>query len=281
MALGVDDMRARRVVVKATLLTVGTLGFVVCLTLMYLSMRSVMDVGGSCASGGPYTISRPCPQGVAWVMPLAIFGGLFFVGMTFLGVFEEGGPRPYAFAWSALFIALGWNFIDYGVDPPGGGTSVSWLVCGAIFFVMGGAPLVFLLSKSGARWAFWGPVEGEKRPMRSIRRAQPVPPGDSVFVPRAGGGLVPATASTPAPAPVTVRRPRTWSSGSSASPSCTNAARSTTTSTRSRRTRSCTTRPDRDDADTCRAPRAAGGRDRSRDLVGHDGVGRRLVRAVS
>ena len=171
-------MRTGRVVLKTTLLTVGTLGFTVCLTLMYLAMRSVMDVGGSCASGGPYSISTPCPQGVAWVMPLAIFGGLISVGIGFLGVFEQGGPRPYAFAWSALFLALGWNFLDYGINPPGGGTSASWLVCGVIFFVMGGVPLVFLLSKSGARWAFWGPPAAA-RPMSTIRRALPVPPRDS------------------------------------------------------------------------------------------------------
>ncbi len=185
MALGVEGMRSGRVVLKTTLLTVGTLGFAFCLTLMYLSMRSVLDVGGSCASGGPYSISAPCPEGVAWVMPLAIFGGLASVGIGFLGVFSQGGPRPYAFAWSALFLALGWNFLDDGINPPGGGTSVSWLVCGVIFFVMGGAPLVFLLSKSGARWALWGPP-GAERPMRSIRRAQPVPAGDSLFIPRAG-----------------------------------------------------------------------------------------------
>ena len=44
MALGVEDMRGGRVVVKATLLTLGTLGFTFCLTLMYLAMRSVMAV---------------------------------------------------------------------------------------------------------------------------------------------------------------------------------------------------------------------------------------------
>jgi hypothetical protein len=107
MALGVDDMRAGRVVLKTTLLTLGTLGFVVCLALVFESMRSVMDVGGSCASGGPYAISRPCPQGVAWIMPVSIFGMLFFVAISFVGVFSQGGPRPYAFAWSALFLALG------------------------------------------------------------------------------------------------------------------------------------------------------------------------------
>jgi hypothetical protein len=171
MSLGVDDMPARRVVLKAALLTLGTMAFVVCLTLLFLSMRSVMEVGGSCASGGAYTIRTPCPKGVAWVMPVSILGGLVAVGIVLLGVFPQGGPRPYAFAWSALFLALGWNFLDYGFDPPGGGTSASWLVCGAIFVLMGGVPLVFLLSKSTARWVFWGPTgDGPERKPSRIRR---------------------------------------------------------------------------------------------------------------
>ena len=204
MALGVDDTPACRVVLKTALLTLGTLGFVVCLTLMYLSMRSVMDVGGSCASGGPYSINAPCPKGVAWVMPVSIFGGLLSVGIVFLGVFPQGGPRPYAFAWSALFLALGWNFLDYGFDPPGGGTSASWLVCGAIFFLMGGVPLVFLFSKSGARWAFWGPTEDSpERTVGRIRRARAV---DRDFTSRAGGGLVPpSTTSTSSSPPSTAQ----------------------------------------------------------------------------
>jgi hypothetical protein len=40
----------------------------------------------------------------------------------FAGVFPDGGPRPFVFTWSALFLALGWTFLDYGFDSPGGGT---------------------------------------------------------------------------------------------------------------------------------------------------------------
>ena len=157
MALGVDDMRPGRVAFKATMLTVGTLGFVFCLTLLYEAMRGVMDVGGTCASGGAYQIRQQCPQGVAWVTPLSIFGTLAFAGISFVGVFSKGGPKPYAFAWSALFLALGWNFLDYGFDAPDGGTSAGWLVCGFVFVAMGGAPLLLLFSPSAARWALWGP----------------------------------------------------------------------------------------------------------------------------
>jgi hypothetical protein len=151
MALGVGNVRASRVLVKAAMLTVGTLGFVFCLTLLYQSMRAVMDVGGACASGGAYEIRTPCPEGVAWVAPVSIFGMLFFAAIGFLGVFSEGGPRPYVFAWSALFLALGWNFLEYGFDPPGGGSSAGWLVCGFVFVAMGGAPLFLLFGKGAAR----------------------------------------------------------------------------------------------------------------------------------
>jgi hypothetical protein len=168
MALGVDDVRAGRVLLKATLLTVGTLGFTFCLTLLFLSMRAVMDVGGFCAEGGPYEIRTPCPEGVAWIIPVSIFGGILAVGISFLGVFSEGGPRPYVFAWSALFLALGWNFLEYGFDPPGGGTSASWLVCGVVFVIMGGVPLALLARKSAARWTLWGP--SVKKPEREDGR---------------------------------------------------------------------------------------------------------------
>ena len=159
MALGVEGMRAGKVVRKAIFLTLGTAIFIFCLTLLYSSMRAVMDVGGACASGGAYEIRQACPKGVGWVVPISIFG-MFFAGIfTFLGVFSDGGPRPYVFAWSALFLALGWNFLDYGFDSPapGGGTEAGWIICGVVFVLMGGVPLLALLSPKAARWSLWGP----------------------------------------------------------------------------------------------------------------------------
>jgi hypothetical protein len=157
MALGVEGVPATRVVWKTALLTLGTLGFVFSLTLLFRGMRAVLDVGGYCAQGGPYEIRTPCPKGVGWIVPVSIFTGIASVGIGFLGVFRQGGPRPYVFAWSALFLALGWNFLEYGFDPPGGGTSAGWLVCGVAFVLMAVVPLVFLLSPAGARWSLWGP----------------------------------------------------------------------------------------------------------------------------
>src|SRR6195952_319708 len=49
----------------------------------FFSMRVVMDVGGSCADGGPYVSAQPCPSGAGIIglaiplMLLAAFAGAF------------------------------------------------------------------------------------------------------------------------------------------------------------------------------------------------------------
>jgi hypothetical protein len=221
MALGVDGMRAGKVIRKAIFLTLGTAIFIFCLTLVYQSMRAVMDVGGACASGGAYEIRQQCPKGVGWVMPVGIFG-MFFAGIfTFLGVFPDGGPRPYVFAWSALFLALGWNFLDYGFDSPapGGGTEAGWIICGVVFVIMGGVPLLALLSPKAARWSLWGPnsqraddylhpykpppIRKSKTETSSPEPESPVPPAPSTVhssTPYAPSPSFPAAAPAAAPA---------------------------------------------------------------------------------
>ena len=185
MALGVEGMHAGKVIRKVIFLTLGTAIFIFCLTALYESMRAVMDVGGACASGGAYEIRQACPKGVGWVIPVSIFG-MFAAGIfTFLGVFDEGGPRPYVFAWSALFLALGWNFLDYGFSPPDNHDTVwGWVICGIVFVIMGGAPLLLLFSPRIARWSIWGPDSQraddylhpyKPPPIRTPKSAAPAP----------------------------------------------------------------------------------------------------------
>jgi len=178
VALGVEGMRAGRVVARAMFLTLGTVLFVASLTVVYQSMRSVMDIGGSCTSGGPYVTSGPCPDNVVWAMPLGVFGMMAGAGLSLLATFPQGGPHPYVFSWSALFLALGWNFLDYGVSPTGDGTSWSWIICGITFVVMAVVPLIFLFAPRTFRWATWGPTE------------QPVPGAGSAGTHRSPRDLV-------------------------------------------------------------------------------------------
>ena len=45
-------------------------------------------------------------------------------------------------AWPGLFLSLGWNFLEFSFAPPGGGFAWGWLVCGVVFVLMGGLPLL-------------------------------------------------------------------------------------------------------------------------------------------
>jgi hypothetical protein len=133
-----------RTLVRRSILTfVGMLGVSAALTIMFFSMRAVMEIGGSCASGNvPYAITRPCPTGVPGLMIGSIFLGLIFLGVY---AFSAVGPNLTLLAWPALFLSLGWNFLDYGVNPPDGSAGVvwGWLICGVVFVLMGGLPLIF------------------------------------------------------------------------------------------------------------------------------------------
>lgn len=130
------------------LYAVGVAGLAMCLTLIFLSMRAVMDVGGFCAEGGPYVIETHCPDGV----PLLLVGGIF-------GLFGFGGLMAWKgsiiggiygglvlLAWPVLFLSLGLNFLEYAVNTPEGeGIVWGWLIPGVLFVIMGAAPLFAVL----------------------------------------------------------------------------------------------------------------------------------------
>jgi hypothetical protein len=126
---------------KWTLMVVGIAGTVACLSILFLSMRAVMDVRGRCVSGTTGLNLPPCPDGVAGLMV-----GSIFLGIGFLAVyaFNAVGPNLTWLAWPALFISLGWNFLQYGIDPPGpeSGPIWGWLICAVLFIGMGAGPLV-------------------------------------------------------------------------------------------------------------------------------------------
>jgi hypothetical protein len=135
---------------------IGLAGLCAALTMLFWSMRAVMEIGGSCASGNvPHEITRPCPQGTGWMMTSSIFGGIFMFGLY--AVSAAGGPSLWPLAWPALFLSLGWNFFQYGVDPPfGSDAAPGWLICGVLFALMGGFPLLLLLKSGWLQSLFTG-----------------------------------------------------------------------------------------------------------------------------
>ena len=156
---------ARGVDVVGHLLLFGaTAGLVGALTTIFLSARSVMEIGGSCASGGPYAIANPCPRGVPWLLVGSIWGGLVLALVLSVMASRVGAPDLAWLAWPALFLSLGWNFWEFGLDPPGGASvEAGWIVCGVLFVLMGAAPVV--LAVAGLRG------DATSRPARATARA--------------------------------------------------------------------------------------------------------------
>ena len=128
------------------------------MTLLFLGARAVMDIGGACASGGPYVPRVECPEGVPLVIVAGFWGGLFCLGLYARATSKHGVPKLVAFAWPALFLSLGWNFFEYGIDPPfGEGLVWGWLICGVLFAAMGGFPLFWMAKPVLVQFARGGP----------------------------------------------------------------------------------------------------------------------------
>ncbi|HJP87875.1 MAG TPA: SHOCT domain-containing protein [Candidatus Limnocylindrales bacterium] len=130
--------------ITAYLIGMGGLAFT--LTILWLSMRAVMGIGGACASGGPYVPAVECPDAVVALTPLSIFGIFIFGGLAAWGGANLGGRwiGLIALGWPALFLSLGWNFLEFGFAPPDGSGDLvwDWIFCGIVFVLMGGIPLI-------------------------------------------------------------------------------------------------------------------------------------------
>lgn len=166
-AVSGEDVSAGHLARRSLGIFVGLAVTCACLTILFLSMRSVMSIGGYCASGGPYVIANPCPEHVPLLMVGSIWIGLGGLLLYSISSYTTGGPRLFLLAWPALFLSLGWNFLEFGLDPPGDqNLEWSWLFCAALFFVMGGAPLLFFLKPDTAARVIWGPPgpDGEPPP---------------------------------------------------------------------------------------------------------------------
>lgn len=144
-------MTAPLVPPKRVLWIIGSLFLVSAgITLLFLGMRAVMDIGGACAEGGPFVPVQPCPEGVPLLMIGGIWIGILAAFAYGWATLSAGVPSFVWLLWPALFISLGWNFLEYAFDPPfGDGPVWGWLIPGIVFELMGGVPLWFAL-RSGA-----------------------------------------------------------------------------------------------------------------------------------
>lgn len=130
---------------KAAAATVASVLIVaVCLTWTYLTMRSVMNVGGACADGGPYVSAQPCPDG-SWLIAIAIPLLIIFSMIGTVAASSVSAPNLLVPMWGVLFGTLGWNFLEYAFKGPD--LVWSWLVCGVVFWLMALPAFVLMLSQ--------------------------------------------------------------------------------------------------------------------------------------
>lgn len=99
---------------------------------LFYGMRAVMEVGGSCADGGPYVSAQPCPDGAVLMGIGTPFMMLFVIGATFTAIISST-PLPVFPMWAVLFTTLGANFLEFGFEDP---KSASWIFCGFMFLAM-------------------------------------------------------------------------------------------------------------------------------------------------
>jgi hypothetical protein len=140
-----DDSADARPSLRTTFwLLVSLAGVAAALTLLFMGMRAVMAIGGACAEGGPYVIANPCPKGIPLVMIGSIWGGLILAGIYIWQTTKAKVVSFAGFIWPALFLSLGWNFFEFSVraSREGQGLAWGWVVCGVLFALMGGIPLL-------------------------------------------------------------------------------------------------------------------------------------------
>jgi hypothetical protein len=145
------------------------------LTVVFLGMRSVMEIGGACAQGGPFVPVRPCPAGVPGLMVGGIWLGLISAGVYVWRASRARALSFVGFFWPALFLSLGWNFWEFGLEPPDAvGTAWGWIVCAVVFFVMGAAPLLVAVPWFVRRLRGQEPTVPDLRARFATRRSAPV-----------------------------------------------------------------------------------------------------------
>lgn len=136
---------------RVVTLYVSVLVMLLTMTWVYLSMRTVMDIGGSCGSGGPYVVANPCPDNVVVFMTLGIPVMLVSAFVGSAAAVGLGAPNLLLPMWWLLFGSLGWNFLDYGLFS--GEVVWGWAICGVMFWLMALPALLISLP-----WGWAGPA---------------------------------------------------------------------------------------------------------------------------
>lgn len=125
----------------------GWLVFTFLNALLLRAVLAVMQLGGSCASGGPYAIAVECPRAVLIVIPAVFF--LAIAAVIAGAAIQRGFGTPIlSWAWGIAFGSLGVASIVGGLL-----TGAVWDVLASVLFLGFSIPvLVFEFRQSPLRF---------------------------------------------------------------------------------------------------------------------------------
>jgi hypothetical protein len=101
----------------------------VSITWLLAGMRSQMEVGASCADGGPYVVVNPCPEHSTAIVLAGIFLSFFAAIVGSMAALSVGAPNLLVPYWTFTLGGMAVNFLVDGVADEGGWVW-AWIICG-------------------------------------------------------------------------------------------------------------------------------------------------------
>lgn len=129
--------------IATTLISIG--GIAAILVMFPLAMLQLLDVGGFCASGGPYVIRQECPDGVIPVLGAGI-PLLFVFGFAYAIALPAGWRFLLVWGWPILFLIMAAAFIISAFTAPDQGFAVAPFITGILMAAIGIGPMLLGLS---------------------------------------------------------------------------------------------------------------------------------------
>lgn len=125
--------------VATTLISIACMAAI--FVMVPLAMLQLLDVGGFCASGGPYVIRQECPDGVMPVLG-AGFPLLFVFGIAYTVSLPTGWRFLLVWCWPLLFLIIAAAFIVSAFTAPDQGFAAVPFIVGIVMAAIGIGPML-------------------------------------------------------------------------------------------------------------------------------------------
>ena len=115
------------------------------ITWFLAAMRAQMEVGGSCATGGPYVVVAPCPEHSTALTLVGMFGSVFLALAGTVSALSVGAPNLVVPYWTATSGGMAANFLVDGFTDDGG-LVWGWIIAGVMMLVLFAIPGLYVMS---------------------------------------------------------------------------------------------------------------------------------------